>query len=85
MKIELVFNFPYSKLCVKSVVDLMHGINVDSIDLVTLVEIMKFLNYEKKGKASIIKKIWNARGETDSSQDTVGHKTTGVPHLQLVR
>ena len=51
---ELVFTFPYSKLCIKSVVDLMHGINVDSIDLVTLLEIMKFLNYENKGKASII-------------------------------
>ena len=52
---ELVFTFPYSKLCIKSVVDLMHGINVESIDLVTLLEIMKFLNYENKGKTSIVK------------------------------
>ena len=45
---ELVFNYPYSKLCVKSIVDLMHGLDVDLNDLSTLLEMMKFLNYENK-------------------------------------
>merc|ERR1712131_138486 len=54
---ELVFTFPYSKLCIKSVVDLMHGINVDSIDLVTLLEIMKFLNYENKVSSQFEKNV----------------------------
>ena len=64
---ELVFTFPYSKLCIKSVVDLIHGINVDSIDLVTLLEIMKFLNYEDKGKILQLKR-WSMTEIKVSSQ-----------------
>ena len=47
---ELVFNYPYSRECIKSIIDLMHGIDLDMIDLPTLLEMIKFLNYEDKGQ-----------------------------------
>ena len=50
LKNEAVFTYPYSKLCVKTFVDMMHGIKAESIDLITVLEMIKFLKFENKGQ-----------------------------------
>ena len=44
------FNYDFAKVTVKAFLDLAHGISIDSMDLVTLLELIKFVLFEgKKG------------------------------------
>ena len=43
-----VFNYKCSHKTIKFFLDLMHGIDADSMDLLSLLELMKFLRYEAK-------------------------------------
>jgi hypothetical protein len=45
---EASFNYDFSKVTVKAFLDLADGISIDSIDLVTLLELIKFVSLENK-------------------------------------
>ena len=51
---DLVFTYEYSTNCIKSIIDLMHGLDLDKVDSSSLLEMIKFLNFEGKGKPSEI-------------------------------
>ena len=46
---EMTFDYTmYSKECIKSFLDVMHGLKMEKISLVTLLELLSFLLYEGK-------------------------------------
>ena len=48
---ELTFSYNFAKVTIKTFLDLAHGISIDSMDLVTLLELIKFVSFEgKNGK-----------------------------------
>lgn len=53
------FNYDFSKECVKAFLDCIHGIKVEGLTLVTLVEMMKFLKYEGKNTSDFEKDLLN--------------------------
>ena len=47
---EIVFECPFTVECVKTFLDFMHGIEADSLSLVTVLELIKFIKHLGKGK-----------------------------------
>ena len=46
---KLVFTYDYSKQCIKLFLDIAHGIDVEPVGLVIILELIKFLKFENKG------------------------------------
>ena len=46
---KYVFTCPFSKQCVKVFLDAMHGIRIESLSLITMLELIKFIMHLGKG------------------------------------
>ena len=50
---EYVFTCPFTKQCVKIFLDAMHGIKAESLSLITMLELIKFIMHLGKSMPEI--------------------------------
>ena len=71
---KYVFTCPFSKQCIKAFLDTMHGIQAESLSLITMLELIKFIMHLGKG----ITDISRYRPLNESRYVNVRKETFGV-------